>query len=407
MLELRLALTSVALPVLLATAALGCGSDGNNNGQTDTRDTGGGNNACTKDEDCVGKVALTPCREAACNASTKQCEAAPVADGATCSTGNPCKVGETCTAGTCAGGSTKPAECGSRECGTDACNNPCGTCDADEECSDAGQCEADPTACGDITFEGCCTADGQLKYCLDDALDTIDCSANESRSTCGWLESSGGYDCSEQGEPSPDTDAYPYLCPGETAPANACAGRDCGFMFGQACGAGCGEGLACTADGKCEDPCADKECGEFGGKDCGTCTGDEVCNGDGQCGPDVCGTLGFEGCCDGDVTYWCDTNEVLVIDCQSEFESGCGWVPFDEDEGDGDYYYCGGDGEDPGETLPRSCAAYTFVRPGEEPVEPGPEVAPEASPEPGPEPEPEPAVEAEGDTSASDTSAAD
>jgi len=375
-----------ALCIALVALALGaCSDDKKTTGGNDTT----GDNSCRKNEDCVGKLALAPCRQAACNAQTKQCEAVAVANGTECSTGNACKVDETCNAGTCAGGSTKPAECGARECGNDACGNACGTCTGTETCSAAGQCESDPTACGNITFEGCCTADRQLKYCVDGVLDVIDCSANETRATCGWRDASGGFDCAEQGEPAPDDETYPYLCEGETAPANPCQGRVCGFAFGVACGSACGEGLACTAAGQCADPCIGKECGEFAGKTCGTCTGDEVCSEAGQCGENKCGTLTYEGCCDGDVTYWCEDNAVAELDCQAEYEVGCGWVPFDAQEGDGDYYFCGGEGNDPSGTLLRACSSYTFVRPGEEPVEPGPEASPEVTPEPGPEPEPE------------------
>ncbi|MCC6623294.1 MAG: hypothetical protein IT385_18695 [Deltaproteobacteria bacterium] len=385
------------LSLVIAVVASACGGDESNNGGTDT--TGG--NSCTKNEDCVGKVTTGPCRQAACNSQTKQCEAAPVSDGTTCSTGNACTVGESCTAGTCAGGSTKPADCGSRECGNDACGNACGSCTGTETCSTAGMCEEDPTACGDVTFEGCCTADGQLKYCLEGALEVIDCGENEVRSACGWLEASGGFDCADQGEPAPDSETYPYLCSGETAPTNPCAGRECGFAFGVACGNECGQGLACDSAGKCTDPCLDKECGEFGGKTCGACQGDDVCSAEGQCVENQCGTLRYEGCCDGDVTFWCEDNEVTELDCQAEYEVGCGWVPFDAQEGDGDFYFCGGEGDDPSGTLLKACSEYDFVRPGEV-VEPGPEVAPEVSPEPaaeeapeaGPEPEPEASPEA-------------
>jgi len=88
-----------------------------------------------------------------------------------------------------------------------------------------------------------------------------------------------------------------------------------------------------------------------------------VCSSAGQCVADTCGNLGFEGCCDGDVTYWCEDNAVVTEDCRAEYDTGCGWVPFDEDAGDGDFYYCDGSGSDPSQSLAKSCDSYTFVKP--------------------------------------------
>ena len=134
---------------------------------TDVRDTTGGETVtptvCKVDNDCAASITATACRTPKCNQTSKTCEAAPVADGTTCSTNNPCKSGETCQTGTCAGGTTKPKDCGTKECGNDACGNSCGSCPGGESCS-GGTCAAS-SGCGEITLQVCCMANGSVKFC--------------------------------------------------------------------------------------------------------------------------------------------------------------------------------------------------------------------------------------------------
>ncbi|MBM4394905.1 MAG: trypsin-like serine protease [Deltaproteobacteria bacterium] len=66
----------------------------------------------------------------------------------------------------------------------------------------------------------------------------------------------------------------------------------------------------------------------------------EDAGGSGDPGP--CGTIGFEGCCDGQVLRWCEDGRLYQLDCGAGAPL-CGW---DEDAG---YYDCGTDGgEGPG-----------------------------------------------------------
>lgn len=51
---------------------------------------------------------------------------------------------------------------------------------------------AEPSACGDVTYEGQCVGD-TVEYCEAGAIQTIDCSAGGG--TCGWNDSSDVYDC--------------------------------------------------------------------------------------------------------------------------------------------------------------------------------------------------------------------
>jgi hypothetical protein len=204
-----------------------------------------------------------------------------------------------------------------------------------------------------ITDVGCCTGDQQVnKYCDNGRILSIDCPAASGGDApfCSWLTQSEYYDCGTAPEPDPAmTDAAPYLCPGETC-TDSCTGRDCG--------------TAC-------------------GVSCGTCDSGKFCNDGGHCEVSPCGTLTYDGCCDGALTFWCEDNAVLVEDCAEASDPAdrtCGWIP-DEGAG-GDFYYCGGSGADPAGALKRDCADYAFDRPATEPTPEGsPEAGPEASAE--------------------------
>ncbi len=277
---------------------------------------------CTVAADC-NAAGLTSCQVPTCNGGV--CGSAPAADGAECSTGNACLDGETCSAGVCAGGTVKPADCGARECGNDACGNTCGSCEQGEICNSAGACEVDAADCGAIEFEGCCTASGQAKYCNDGVLETLDCPSNDGATTCGWYEGSG-YDCATQSVPDPDA-SFPWLCPGESCGDDPCAGRECGFACGVACGGGCTDG--------------------------------NICNTDGQCVENPCGDTTFFGCCNGDgsITY-CDTEvyQLVTIDCKAELgeDATCGWAS------DEDGYWCiDAQTSDPSGTYPYLCGGET------------------------------------------------
>jgi hypothetical protein len=327
-----------ALSAALAALSLAaCGDDSPTSAPADTS----GSATCKTDADCAS-IAVVACRAAVCGEGGI-CASEPLADGSACTTGNACLEGETCTAGVCAGGTTKAADCGDAECGEDACGNACGACEGSETC-EAGACVAGPEACGDVTFEGCCTADGKAKYCNDGALETVDCAADGS--PCGWTGEDGYY-CGDSGG-SDASGEFPWLCPGETC-GETCGDRECGFVCGQACGTGCGDGERCSAEGTCESH--------------------------------PCGGVSFLGCCnaDGSVTF-CENDELVTVDCAAEYprSPSCGWVSDDygyfcnfaetADASGDNPYLCGGEtcaetcdtracGSACGQTCAGTCAA--------------------------------------------------
>ena len=323
-------LTTLSAALAVFSVA-GCDDSGTTAAATDATastgpDTSGSDTAspvaCETDADCVS-AAVVSCRKAVCG-EDRTCGSAPVDDGTVCTTSNACLEGETCTAGVCAGGTTKAADCGTAVCGEDACGNSCGTCATGETC-DAGACVAGAAECGDITFEGCCTAAGAVKYCNEGVLETLDCPSDGR--TCGWA-SDDGFDCSDEASGDP-SETFAYLCPGETC-TETCGTRECGSVCGQACGTGCGDGEICSAEGTCEQH--------------------------------PCGGVTFFGCCnaDGSVTY-CDNDALVTVDCATDKPRSptCGWVS------DTAGYYCSSaetsdaSGENPylcgGETCTETC----------------------------------------------------
>lgn len=80
----------------------------------------------------------------------------------------------------------------------------------------------------------------------------------------------------------------------------------------------------------------------------------DACSGDWACYPDAstptsCDGLTYEGCCEGNVVYWCENNEVQNQNCGTDPQ--CGW------DAQKQYYACGTDGSgDPSGEFPLSCS---------------------------------------------------
>ena len=64
--------------------------------------------------------------------------------------------------------------------------------DCSEFSFDDGDCDASIDECGDVSYEGCCSA-GILNWCEDDALESSDCTAADLE--CGWVADSEYFDC--------------------------------------------------------------------------------------------------------------------------------------------------------------------------------------------------------------------
>jgi len=170
-------------------------------------------------------------------------------------------------------------QCDQRECGPDGCGGTCGQgCDADEICSQAGQCEPPPRFCGDglcdTANEDCWTCPADCGRCCGDgeclaehAEDCVSCDAD-----CGCGQGNA-CDLQQRG-------CVPICEP-------QCDQRECGpDRCGGTCAPGCDAGQICTEAGQCDAPpplCGDGRC-DAANEDCWTCPGDcGRCCGDGEC----------------------------------------------------------------------------------------------------------------------------
>ena len=344
-------------------AELASGSTDDNNVSAEQ-----GPGECTRDSDCEA-TDIPQCQVAVCDLSSATCVVSNAAQGAPCDDADPCTVETQCDQGVCSAGTPAPPACAELECGDDGCGNVCGACDPGVTC-ESGACippEApeSPFSCDTVSFEGCCTGDGTLVWCEDNAIQQVACSATPS---CGWSDEDAYYNCNVDAEVPEPSGALPYLCPGETC-ATSCEARECGFACGESCGI-CADGSQCQ-EGSCVTcSCDGLECGENAcGETCGTCAEGSVCSAnlvcepctceglscglnacgescgscgeglaclDGSCVDDPCEGVSFEGCCDGETLQYCEDNSLKTLDCSSS--PSCGW------NAQSGYYDCGGDG---------------------------------------------------------------
>ena len=141
----------------------------------------------------------------------------------------------------------------------------------------------------------------------------------------------GGYD----GACAADTDC--------TGPEWLCPRNDCVFSPSD----------PCATDADCVGDAARCETGACLGGLCryaSTCAAGEQCF-LGAC-VEGCGALGWEGCCDGSTSWYCNDGTLAVVDCPTEEgTSTCAWS-------DQNGYYCAGTDNGDNPALPRSCAAY-------------------------------------------------
>jgi len=228
--------------------------------------------------------------------------------------------------------------------------------------------------CGNITSEGCC--DGELlKYCDGGKLSSIDCTASPK---CGWDSSSSGYDCSTAGGADPSS-KFVKNCNVLTDAPVPDMGPDimpttCGNVTAEGCCDGetvwyCDQGtltyINCAlGNPKCGWDSSNTwyDCGTSGGAD-PSGTNPKSCGGffgdagppptDGQTAPDgpvvgPCGSITYEGCCDGQTLKYCDNGALKTLDCTGS--PSCGW------QSGGNFYDCGTDGKaDPSGTYPLAC----------------------------------------------------
>ncbi|MSP92368.1 MAG: hypothetical protein EXR79_11285 [Myxococcales bacterium] len=274
------------------------------------------NNACTTEDackagQCTGKTPMAcsdgnPCTTDSCEVKGG-CKFVP-ADGAPCSDGTACTVGDSCHASACKPGGAAECDDGN-PCTADACDAKAGCTNKNSDgkpCSDDDACTADDTcqggACGGKFPASCddknaCTTDGCDKQggCWHKPKDGAACSdgnACTGADVCLWSKCvAGAAVVCNDGNPctadacTADTGCGAVPIGGACDDGNACTqGDSCG---GGACKGGsapaCDDGNACTAD-TCDANAGCQHADKNGAAcvDGNPCTANDTCQG-GQC----------------------------------------------------------------------------------------------------------------------------
>lgn len=126
-------------------------------------------------------------------------------------------------------------------CADDAdCYGPDWLC----ECNDCStSCEPPPDKCGGVTYNGCCTASGNLQYCEDNEIKTVNCGD----APCGWDPDNNWYDCDMACE---GPDGNPGSCPGGTYQWTITEAGHCVDDILNHCVASVAQTTDCAVDGK-------------------------------------------------------------------------------------------------------------------------------------------------------------
>ena len=237
--------------------------------------------------------------EGNCNALT------PINEGLSCDDGDACNLGETCTAGSCNGGSAPDCSSSSDQCNTASCDpaGAEGNCDTLTPANESGSCD-DGSACnvGETCTAGSCNG-GAPPNCsaFGDPCNAASCDPGGTEGNCSVLTPiNEGLSCD-------DGDACNV---GETCTAGSCNGGsapDCSSAGGGCNTASCDSG---GAEGNCDTltpanegaSCDDSDACNVGE----TCTAG-ACNGGsapdcssagGACNTASCDPGGAEGNCD-------------------------------------------------------------------------------------------------------------
>jgi len=234
-------------------------------------------------------------------------------------------------------------------------------------------------SCSGITASGCCDfqsggSSELLLWCDNGTLCQRDCAAEGDffGLYCGYDEFQNKVTCGDLGDVSSFDGDFNYVQCGSggggTDPGTELPGTGTGLPCGDIGYEGCCDGQTVTW---CEGgelrviDCAETpSCGwsSEGYYDCGS-TGSAApsgayplnCDGTGGTGPITsgCGSITYEGCCNGSTVAWCEGGAVQQINCATEPQApgtSCGW------DSEGGYYWCGSStGSDPSGANPRGC----------------------------------------------------
>jgi hypothetical protein len=242
----------------------GC-NDGDACTQTDTCQSG----ACTG-ADLVICTALDQCHDAGvCDSGTGNCSNPNKTDGAACDDGLYCNQGETCQAGNCSGGSARDCSAWSDQCNVGACDEEGDTCYSDpapmagQACNDGLYCNVGETcqagSCAGGSARGCGDGDSCTQDACDEANDNCThllvpnpgAEGPVGNATCG---DSVDNDCDTLTDGN-DPDCQNCTLDSECEDGNVCTINTCSGGLCQtsnlADGSACDDGFYCTVPDSC------------------------------------------------------------------------------------------------------------------------------------------------------------
>jgi len=234
------------------------------------------------------------CTVDSCDESNDVCvNDAAAADGNACDDGQFCTVGETCSGGSCSGGSPRNCSDGN-DCTVDSCDETGDTCTNDTAAADGNACD-DGSFCtvGETCSGGFCSG-GSARNCADGNPCTAD-SCNEATDQCDNTPVGDGTGC----------DDGSFCTVGETCTGGVCGGgaaRDCS------------DGNQCTAD-SCDDT-ADVCINDAAAADGQACDDGLYC---------VIGETCSSGVCGGGTPRTCDDSTFCTLDSCDESAGACSY----------------------------------------------------------------------------------
>jgi hypothetical protein len=228
-----------------ATADCLAKEDGNACNGTLVCDKGSFPYTCKVDPATVKTCATTndtDCKKNTCNPVDGSCALASVADTTPCDDNSACTLNETCTGGTCGGGTTLTCK-DSKDCTNDTCN-PATGCEfpakeVNTACEDGNACTVgDKCGLGAVCNPGTTSNCDDTNPCTTDACTFTDpfCSHTAIAGCCTSTPQCGG---------------GTKVCFNNQCCTPNCTGKDCGD---DGCGGTCGtctEGFTCDASNKC------------------------------------------------------------------------------------------------------------------------------------------------------------
>ncbi|HEY2744360.1 MAG TPA: DUF11 domain-containing protein, partial [Polyangia bacterium] len=255
---------------------------------------------------CVGVTctpSTNPCQTTGCDPASGMCVTTNIGDGAGCSTGNKCILGQTCTGGTCGGGTNVQCSVSSNPCQTNSCD-PAQGCVTNNVGDGTSCASGDMCVAGLTCTSGVCA--GGMSVMCPASLNPCEASTCAPSTGCGFVALADGTACPSGSACVTGTTCTSGVCGGGSGtvcppPSAPCTLSTCDTTNG------CGTAFAidgtdpngdCASVGSCMNACngagaCQRNC-QVGG---GTCGSDNSVCSTGNCVDGVCCDTTCSGTC--------------------------------------------------------------------------------------------------------------